>query len=46
VLFLQTLQSGLTVLNVPPWIVMVIQGLVLIVAVMVSALGVRSRRST
>jgi ribose transport system permease protein len=39
VLFLQTLQTGLTVLNVEPWIVLVVQGLVLATAVMVSTVG-------
>lgn len=39
VIFLQTLQTGLNVLNVQPWIVMLVQGLVLIFAVMVSSLG-------
>lgn len=37
VLFLQTLQTGLTVLNVQPWVVMVVQGTVLALAVVVSA---------
>ncbi len=46
VIFLQTLQTGLTVLNVEPWIVLVVQGLVLVVAVMVSAFGASARRST
>jgi ribose transport system permease protein len=36
VLFLQTLQTGLTVLNVQPWAVMVVQGAVLAIAVIVS----------
>jgi ribose transport system permease protein len=36
VLFLQTLQTGLTVLNVQPWTVMVVQGAVLAIAVIVS----------
>jgi ribose/xylose/arabinose/galactoside ABC-type transport system permease subunit len=39
VLFLQTLQTGLTVINVQPWIVLVVQGLVLATAVMVSTVG-------
>ena len=39
VLFLQTLQTGLTVLNVASWIVLVVQGVVLAVAVMVSTFG-------
>lgn len=36
VLFLQTLQTGLTVLDVQPWAVMVVQGAVLAIAVIVS----------
>ena len=39
VLFLQTLQTGLTVLNVQPWAVMVVQGAVLAVAVIISTSG-------
>jgi ribose transport system permease protein len=39
VLFLQTVQTGLTVLNVQPWLVMVVQGAVLAIAVMVSTVG-------
>lgn len=37
VLFLQTLQTGLTVINVESWVVMVVQGLVLVMAVWVSS---------
>lgn len=36
VLFLQTLQTGLTVINISPWVVMFTQGVVLVVAVMLS----------
>jgi ribose transport system permease protein len=36
VIFLQTLQTGLTVLNVEPWVVLVVQGTVLALAVVVS----------
>jgi ribose transport system permease protein len=39
VLFLETVQTGLTVLNVQPWLVMVVQGAVLAIAVMVSTVG-------
>jgi ribose transport system permease protein len=46
VFFLQTLQTGLTVLNVQPWIVLVVQGSVLAIAVMVSTLGTGVRRPT
>ena len=36
VLFLQTLQTGLTVINIPPWVVLLTQGVVLMVAVLLS----------
>lgn len=36
VLFLQTLQTGLTVINIAPWVVMFTQGVVLVAAVMLS----------
>lgn len=36
VLFLQTLQTGLTVINIAPWVVMFTQGVVLVVAVVLS----------
>lgn len=39
VLFLQTLQTGLTVLNVQPWTVSVVQGAVLAIAVILSTPG-------
>jgi ribose/xylose/arabinose/galactoside ABC-type transport system permease subunit len=39
VFFLQTLQTGLTVINVQPWVVLVVQGVVLAVAVMASVAG-------
>ena len=39
VLFLQTLQTGLTVLNVQPWAVLVVQGAVLAIAVILSTPG-------
>ncbi|WP_148573855.1 ABC transporter permease [Nocardioides caldifontis] len=36
VVFLQTLQTGLTVINVQPWVVLVVQGAVLAIAVVLS----------
>lgn len=45
VIFLQTLTTGLTVLNVAPWIVLVTQGAVLIAAVVLAGSSSTLRRS-
>jgi ribose transport system permease protein len=43
VFFLQMLQTGLTVLNVETWVVLVVQGLVLAIAVVIGSAEARAR---